>query len=214
MHHVGVVHPFVGNVALLSPDVGVFFVYLGGHGETGLLFVHRLGDEDARVVGTQFQQQGRGVFHHGDELFVAHPGGVEENVVAEVSDAVDDLAGVVHAAVVGAEFNHRQTDGPLGLGLFRVFLSHQFPDVVFVEASFRYAADGAAGVAGGFHVHRNGAGKHQAQVDGFMVVPVVEDHVAGSQHGVHDDFIGRGCAVQDEIGFVRMKYLGRVLLGG
>ena len=206
VHHVGVVHPFVGNVALLSPDVGVFFVYLGGHGETGLLFVHRLGDEDARVVGAQFQQQGRGVFHHGDELLVAHPGGVEENVVAEVSDAVDDLAGVVHAAVVGAEFNHRQTDGPLGPGLFRVFLSHQFPDVVFVEASFRYAADGAAGVAGGFHVHRNGAGKHQAQVDGFMVVPVVEDHVAGSQHGVHDDFIGRGCAVQDEIGFVRMKY--------
>ena len=39
VHHVGVVHPFVGHVALLATDVGVFFMNLGGHGETGLLFV-------------------------------------------------------------------------------------------------------------------------------------------------------------------------------
>ena len=47
-----------------------------------------------------------------------------------------------------------------------------------------------------------------------MVVPVVEHYIAGRQDGVHHDFVGRGGAVQHEIGFVCMKYPGRMFLGG
>ena len=173
-----------------------------------------MGDEDAGVVGAQFQQQGGGVFHHGDELFVSYPGGIEENVVAEVTDAVDDLAGIIKAAVVGAQFDDCQADGPFFFGFFRIFFCHQFPDIVLVKAGFRNAADGAGSVTGGFHVYGNGAGEDEAQIDGFMVVPVVEHYIAGRQDGVHHDFVGRGGAVQHEISFVRMKYPGCMFLGG
>ncbi len=77
----------------------------------------------------------------------------------------------------------------------------------------RDAADGAVSVAGGLQVHRHRAGEDQsAQVDGLVVISIVKHNVAGSEDGVGDDLIGCGGAIQDEIGFVGVKYFRRVLL--
>ncbi len=130
VHHERVVHALVGHVAVLAADVGVFLVNLGGHGETGLLLVHRLGDEDARIIGTQVQEQRAGVIHHGDKFFVAHPGGVEENIIAQVADAFHDLPRVADAAVVSAQLDDGETDGAVFLRFLRISFSDEGADVV------------------------------------------------------------------------------------
>lgn len=117
VHHVGIVEMLVVAVPLLSLDVAVLLVDLGRHGETRLLLVHGLGDDDARIVRTELEKEGAAVLHHGDELLVPHPGGVEENVVAEMADAVHHLTGVVDRTVIGAELDDRQTEGA---GLLRL----------------------------------------------------------------------------------------------
>lgn len=47
MHEKGVLHHIMGKVIGFFPDMAVLLVNLGGHGETGELFMHGLGDEDA-----------------------------------------------------------------------------------------------------------------------------------------------------------------------
>ena len=86
MHHECVVHALMRYVSILTLDVGVFLVDLGGHGETSLLFVDGLADEDARIFRSEVEQQRAAVLHHRDELFVAVPSGVEEDVISEVTD--------------------------------------------------------------------------------------------------------------------------------
>ena len=49
MHHECVVHPFMRYITILSFNVGVFLVYLGSHGETCLLFVDGLSNENPRI---------------------------------------------------------------------------------------------------------------------------------------------------------------------
>ena len=78
----------------------------------------------------------------------------------------------------------------------------------------RDAADGAVSVAGRLQVHRHRTGEDEsAQVDGFMVISIVEHNVAGSEDCIGDDFVGGRGAIQDEIGLVGMKYFRRMLLG-
>ena len=48
MHEKGVLHHIMGKVIGFFPDMAVLLVNLGGHGESGELFMYRLGDEDAR----------------------------------------------------------------------------------------------------------------------------------------------------------------------
>ena len=48
MHEKGVLHHIMGKVIGFFPDMAVLLVNLGGHGESGELFMHGLGDEDAR----------------------------------------------------------------------------------------------------------------------------------------------------------------------
>ena len=91
MHHECIVYALMRNVAVLTLDVGVFLVNLRGHGETSLLFVDGLADEDARIFWSEIEQQRAAVLHHRDKLFVADPCGVEENVIAEVADLIYDL---------------------------------------------------------------------------------------------------------------------------
>lgn len=74
------------HIPRLSLDVGVFFQNLGGLGETGLLLMNGLGHNDAGVVGLKVKEQRAAVLHHGDELLVAYPGGIKDDVVAEMAD--------------------------------------------------------------------------------------------------------------------------------
>ena len=118
--------------------------------EAGLLFVHRLGDDDAGIVLVQLQQQRRAVFHHRNELLIAHPSGVEQDVIAQVANLVDHLAGVVDGAVVGAELDDRQAERAGFVGAFRRHFADLLAQVAFVEAVRVDAADKAEWIAGGF----------------------------------------------------------------
>ena len=193
--------------------MGVLFVNLGGHGEAGLLFMNRLGNENAGIFRSEIQKQRAAVLHHGDELFIADPCGVEEDVVAQMADAVNDLAGIVDAAVIGAELDDSQADRAFCLCLFRVLFCNQAAQVVLIEAVIEDSADGAVGVARCFQVNRDSAGLNQCAVgNGFMVVSVIQDDIAGSEYGIQYDFIGSRGAVQYEVGLIRIVYAGSVLL--
>ncbi|VVO38621.1 hypothetical protein PS726_05583 [Pseudomonas fluorescens] len=200
-------------IARLAFDVAVLLVHLGSLGKTRLLFVHRLGDEDARVVLVEVQQQRRAVLHHRDELLVADPRRVEQDVVAQLADAVDHLPGVVDGAVIGAQLNDRQAERPRQLGLVRGDFGDQLAQVVFVETVGVDAADEAVGVARGFQIHRRGTGLQQrALVIGFVVVAVEQHQVAGGQQRVGHHLVrGRG-AVEHEVGLVRIEHLRGVFL--
>ncbi len=190
VHHESVVHSLVGHIAILPFDVRVFFMDLGGHGETGLLLMHRLAHEDPRVLRRQVQEQRAAVLHHGDELLVAHPRGVEENVIAEVTDLIHHLAGIVDAAVICAQLDHRQTHRPLGLRLLRILLGYQRTDVFLAKAMLQDATDRAESIARGLHVHRRRPGQDQsAVIDGLVIVAIKEDNVAGRQDGIQHHFV-------------------------
>ncbi len=146
--------------------------------------MHRLGDEDARVVLVEIEQQRRAVLHHRDELLVADPRRVEQDVVTQLADAVDHLPGVVHGAVVGAQLNDRQAERPWQLGLVRGDFGDQFAQVVLFETVGVDAADEAVRVARGFQIDRRGTGLQQrALVVGLVVVAVEQHQVTGGSTG-------------------------------
>ena len=162
-----------------------------------------LRDEDAGIIRAKVEEEGTCIIHHGDECFVADPCGVEENIVAQVADAFDDLSCIADAAVVGAEFDDCEADGALCFRALGVFLRDEGTDVVFLETMGGDAADGAIGISCRFQIDGDGTGQDErAKVDGFVIVPVVEDEVAGRKDGIQDDLVRRGCAVQDEVGLV------------
>ena len=213
MHHECVVHALMRYVAILTLDVRVFLVDLRGHGETSLLFVNGLADEDARIFRSEVEQQRAAVLHHRDELFVADPCGVEEDVIAEVADLIYDLASIIDAAVIGAELDDSEADRALCLCFYRIFFSDELSDVVFVEAVFQDAADGAECVSCGFQIDRGSACQNQcAMVDGFVVVSIEEDDIAWCQDCIQNDFVRSGSTVQYEVGLVSIVYASCMLL--
>ena len=114
---------------------------LAGLRETGLLFVHRLGHQNAGVVFGEVEQQRRAVAHHRDKLLVAHPGGIEQDVVAQMADAVDHLAGVVDGAVVSAQLDNGEAERAFGIGTFGGDFADALANRRFVEIGRRNAAD-------------------------------------------------------------------------
>lgn len=213
MHHEGIVHALVRDVAVLSADVRVFLVDHRCHGEAGLLLVDGLCDEDAGIIRTKVEEEGACIIHHGDECFVANPCRVEENVVAQMADAFDDLSCIADAAVVGAELDDGETDGTLCFRALGVFLGDEGTDVVLLQTMGGDAADGAIGISCRFQIDGDGTGEDErAKVDGFMIVPVVEDEVAGRKDSIQDDLVRCRCAVQDEVGLVCVEDLRGMLL--
>ena len=213
MQHERVVQVLVVAVALLPFDMVVFLVDLRGLREPRLLFMHRLGDENARIVFVQLQQQRRTLFQHRDKAFVAHPGGVEQDVVAQVTDGVDHLTRVVNRAVVGAELNDRQPERPRRRGLLRRHFADLLAQVAFVEAVRIDAADKAERVAGGFQIDRRGAGLDQRPVVvGFVVVAIEQHQIATGQQRVGHHLVGRRGAVEHKVGFIGVEHPRRVLL--
>ena len=118
--HKGIVEYLVVAVPRLVVDVIILFMDLRSLRKTGLLFMDRLDDEDTRIVVMQVEEKGRAVLEHGNELFIADPGRIKEDVVAEMADAVDDVTGVVQRAVIGVELDDGQTEGPFGFCLFGI----------------------------------------------------------------------------------------------
>ena len=215
MHHEGVVEALVGAVTLLALDVKVLLVDLGGLREAGLLLVDGLRHEDAGILGTEVEQERRAVLHHRDELFVADPGGVEEDVVAQAADAVDHLTGVVDRAVVGAELDDGEAERALFIGALGRNLADELAQVLLVEAVVVDAADEAVAVAGGLEVDGRRARLNERAVMVRLVVVAVEEHqIARREKRVEHDLVGGGGAVEDEVRLVGVVDLGGRHLGG
>jgi len=119
MKHKGVIQTLVRAETRLAAQVVIFFVDLRSLREARLLFMHRLGDENPRIVFIQIEQQRRAVCHHRDKLLVTNPSRIKQDVVAQVADLIDHLAGVVDRAVIGAKLDHRQAERPRLFGLIR-----------------------------------------------------------------------------------------------
>ena len=97
-------------------NVRVTHVDLRGLREAGQLLVGRLGGDDARVSLREPEAHREVVLQQRVEGPEAGPGLVEVDVLAEVADLLDDLAGVVDGAVVGALLDDGHADRTLTLG--------------------------------------------------------------------------------------------------
>ena len=192
MQHKRVVQPLVRTEARLTANVVILFMDLRRLREAGLLFVHRLGHENPRIVLVQFQQE-RGRFrHHRNKLLVAHPGGVKEDVVAQMTDLVDHLAGVVDRPVVGAKLNDRQAERTRLVGLFRRRLADKIPQIGIVKAVVVNPANKAKRVTRRLKINRRGARLDQRPVVvGLMVIAVEQHQVAAGQQRVGHHLVGR-----------------------
>ena len=147
MHHECIVYPFMRYITILSFNMRVFFVYLGSHGETRLLLVDRLGNKNPRVFRFQIKKQRTTVFHHRNKLFIPYPGRVKEYIVAKVPDFIDDLAGIIDAAVVCTELYNYHTDRALRFRFYGIFLGNEFANIFFVKAMFQNTADGSESIS-------------------------------------------------------------------
>jgi len=202
-------------VQLSDMEKKVLLVDLGGLREAGLLLVDGLRHEDAGILGTEVEQERRAVLHHRDELFVADPGGVEEDVVAQAADAVDHLTGVVDRAVVGAELDDGEAERALFIGALGCNLADELAQVLLVEAVVVDAADEAVAVAGGLEVDGRRARLNERAVMVRLVVVAVEEHqIARREKRVEHDLVGGGGAVEDEVRLVGVVDLGGRHLGG
>ena len=86
--------------------------------------MHGLGDENARIVRSELKEERRAILHHRNELLIAHPGRIKQNVVTEVPDGIDHLTGVINRSVVRTQLNHCQAEGALQFGFFRRHFTH------------------------------------------------------------------------------------------
>lgn len=213
MHHESIVDALMWDVAVLSLDVGILLMDHGRHGETGLLLMDRLADENAGVFRTKVEKKRTAVLHHRNEFLITDPGRVEEDVIAEMADAVNNLACVVNASVIRAKLDDSQADRALSLCLDRILLSDELSDVILIEAVVKDAADGAEGISCRFQINRRCAGNDKsAVIDRLMIVPVEENDVARSEDSIQYNLVGSGSAIQNEVCLVSVVDACRMLL--
>ena len=213
MQHKGVVQPFVRAKARLAANMVIFFMDLRGLREARLLFVHRLGNENARIVFVEIQQQRRGVGHHINKLLVAYPRGVKQNVVAKVADFIHHLTRIVDSAVIGAQLNDRQAERTRIIGFLRCGFTNLLAQVAFVKAVLINATDETERVTRRFQIDRRRASLNQrAVVVRFVVVAVEQHQIAAGQQRIGHHLIGGGSAVQHKVGFIGVEHLRGKLL--
>ncbi|VFS62766.1 Uncharacterised protein [Kluyvera cryocrescens] len=185
MQHKGVVQPLVRAKTRLTANMVIFFMDLRRLRESGLLLVHRLSDKNARVVFIEIQQQRRGIRHHVDKLFVAHPGGIKQNVVTQVADFVHHLTRVVNGAVVSPQLNNRQPEWTRGIGLLRRHFTDEFAQIGVIEAVFINPADKTERVARSLQIDRRRPSLNERTVVvGFVVIAVKQHQIATGQQRV------------------------------
>ena len=152
------------------------------------------------------------------EFHEARPSLVEQNIVAEVADAVDDLFRIENGAVIGALLDHRRRGTASAFSRRLRSLTSGWVRMRSRRASSSKAcgvdrADQPVGVAVGRQIDGDAARDQQRAVVGGLVVVAVEQHeiAVGDQIAEHD-LVGRGRAVEHEIGFFRAKDLRGLFL--
>ena len=218
MEHEEFVEAPVFDAPPLALDVPVLDVDLGGLAEACELLVGRLRRHDAGPVRSEIVQP-HGISAGIDrvEFHEPGPGLVEQNIVAEMSDFLDDHAGVVNGAVVGALFDDGDPEWPLAPpGLLvgdQRMVADLFPDERLVERFVKDRADQAMGIAVGLEIDGNAAADEQGAVMCCLVVVAVEQHeVALGHERRQHDLVRRRGAVQHEIGLLGAEDRGGFLL--
>ena len=195
-------------------DVIILFVNLRSLRKTGLLLMDRLDDHDTRIIFMQIEEQRRAVLEHGNELFIADPSRIKEDIIAEMTDTVDDVAGIIQRPVISTELDNSQAERSLGLSFFRIPFGCQLAQIRFIEAMGVNAADKTIGIAGRFQINGRRPGLDEGpEGHGLMIVAVIEDQVTWRQQGIGDDLIRRRRPIEDEISLVCMEDLGCKILG-
>src|SRR3984957_15422993 len=105
----------------LAFDVPIARMNLGRLREARELLVGRLGcDNPRRGVAEITQAHGEPVLIKRMKFHEAGPGLVEHDIVAKMTDALDDALGIVDRAVIRALFDHRGAEGTFTLPRFLV----------------------------------------------------------------------------------------------
>ena len=147
----------------------------------------------------------------------AGPGFVEQDVIAEVADAIEDHLGAVDGAVIGALFDDGDAERARLAPGFRILHQRMGADAFaqggFIEGVPAHRADQPPGVAHRRNIDRNAASDHQRAMMGGLVIVAVEQHeiAVGHQRAQHHLVGGRG-AVEHEIGLFRAEDSRRFLL--
>ena len=152
-------HEAFVEAAMLDPpalalDVTVAHMDLGGLRKTRELLVRGLGrDDSGRGFAQVLQAHREPALVERVKLHEAGPGLVEHDVLAQMSDALDDALGVIDRAVVGALLDHRGPERPLALPELAVRHQGVFPNALadrgLIEIVWTNGADEAVGVAVG-----------------------------------------------------------------
>ena len=154
--------------------------------------MHRLGDENTRIVFIQLQQQRRAVGHHRDKLLIADPGRVKQNVVTKMTDFVDHLTGIVDRAVVGSQLDDCQPEGTRQLCLFCGYVADLFAQIRFIKAVFIDPTDKTKRVTGSLQIYRSRPRLNKRTVVIRFVVVAIEQHqITPRQQRIGDHFIRR-----------------------
>ena len=206
------------DAPLLALDVAIPDVDLRGLAEARELLVRRLRGDDAGTVRAEIRQaHGEAAGIERMELHEARPGLVEQDVVAEMADLLDDQAGVVDRAVVGALLDDGDAERPLALPRVLVLDQRVGADLLadggLVERLVEDRADQPVGIAVGLEIDRNAVAEEQRAVMGGLVVVAVEQHeVALGDQRLQHDLVGRRGAVQHEVGLLGAEDDGGFLL--
>ena len=151
--------------------------------EAGQLLVRGLGGDDAGIVRAEaVQAHGVVAGEQGVELHEARPRLVEQDVIAQVADAVKDHPGVVDGPVVAALLDDGEPERALGLPPVRVcdqrVGADGRADAFLVERIGVYRPDQALRVTIGRQVDGDAAAEYQgAVVIGLVVVAVEQRQV-------------------------------------
>ncbi len=114
VQHEELVEAAMLDAPALALDVAVAHVDLRGLGEARELLVGRLRRDDAGRIGVEcWKPHGEAAGIERVEFHEARPRLVEQDVVAQMPDLLDDAAGVVDRAVIGALLDHRDPERPL-----------------------------------------------------------------------------------------------------
>ncbi|MET4326656.1 hypothetical protein ABIB80_002482 [Bradyrhizobium sp. i1.15.2] len=151
------------------------------------------------------------------EFHEAGPSLVEQDVLAEMADALQDHLGAVNGAVIGALLDHGDAERPLlapgVLVRHQGMIADRLAQGFLVEHVPAHRANQAPGVADGRHVDRNAAIDHQrAMMSGFVIVAVEQHEIAVGDESAERDLVRCRGSVEHEIGLFRAKNLGGFLL--
>ena len=120
--------------------------------------------------------------HDWNELLIADPGGVKQNVVTQMANLIHYFSGVIGAAIVGSELNNCQTKWPFIPGFFWHDLTDFFAQIGFIKTRSVNPTNKAKRITASLHIDRGSASLEQgAMLTGLMVVSIVQNQISTGQ---------------------------------